>query len=267
MTDQTPAQLAEPYILDGIRSYLDGPPVVADHRHHRDVDRMAWLLAGVDRLRARNAELSRRLGEHADDLGDARTEIDRLRAHRDQLHTETLRLGISLAEAIHERHQLRTDLAGAERYRTAALAVAADLTDDLTEARAEIERRDVRWDELVEEKNRLIEDSEDLRAQLADAEQARDEAISVAAANAAAYDEARAQLAAPAAERNEYARAAVDAHNAALTAARWDELVAENNQLIEELAEALGIELDPETGGLASHEPATATGALGPDPS
>ena len=106
-----------------------------------------------------------------------------------------------------------------------------------------------------------------LAARLADAEQARDEAISVAAANAAAYDEARAQLAATAAERNEYARAAVDAHNAALTAARWDELVAENNQLIEELAEALGIELDPETGGLASHEPATATGAPDPDPS
>lgn len=100
-------------------------------------------------------------------------EIDRLRAHRDQLHTEALRLGISLAEAIHERHQLRTDLAGAERYRTAALAVAADLTDDLAEARAEIERRDVRWDELVEEKNRLIEDSEDLRAQLAAANRLR----------------------------------------------------------------------------------------------
>ncbi len=101
-------------------------------------------------------------------------------------------------------------------------------------------------------------------------------------------DEARAQLAATAAERNEYARAAADkgdrlalvrdfinARRGIVQVLRQystDDMTdyhrwtghAEARRV---LAEDLGLTLDPETGGLASHEPATATGAPGPDPS
>ncbi|WP_026931196.1 hypothetical protein [Glycomyces tenuis] len=62
----------------------------------------AALVAEVDRLRARNADLFRRLGGHMDDLGDMTTERDRLRA--DLAESDEL-----LASAERDREQYRIE--------------------------------------------------------------------------------------------------------------------------------------------------------------
>ena len=94
---------------------------------------LAAMRAGYAMARGMDA---RHLRQDTRDAIRLLDEVDRLRAECDRLYTETLRLGISLAETIRERHQLRTQLAAAEQTRIAALAVAADLTEDLAEARA-----------------------------------------------------------------------------------------------------------------------------------
>lgn len=176
MTDQaTPEPLADDQLAEirmHDRAYATDPsdaPILVEAATDRRL-----LLATVDRLRARNADLHRRLGEHMDDLGDARAENAALatrleearqaagaeagraaaleaayqeaRTGRDardaeieRLHTETRRLGVSLAETIQERQQLRTRLADAEQTRRAALAVAEDLTGERDQARAALQ--------------------------------------------------------------------------------------------------------------------------------
>lgn len=132
MTDQTtPEPLTDDrYSLDEIRTYLDGPPVVADHRHHRDVDRMAWLLDEVDRLRAKLEEARQAAGaEHgraaaleaayreASTGRDARdAEIERLTAARDQAREgrdradQQIRYHLDVARAAErERDQARAE--------------------------------------------------------------------------------------------------------------------------------------------------------------
>lgn len=132
------------------RAYATDPsdaPILVE----ADTDRRL-LLAEVDRLRAEARRLHTwdglmsLLDEHwpeailptlpDEPARDAGSRIVSLIRWIEMLHTETRRLGVSLAETIQERQQLRTRLADAEQTRRAALAVAADLTEDLAEARA-----------------------------------------------------------------------------------------------------------------------------------
>lgn len=107
------------------------------------------------RDRSQGIDCAREAYDSAEDVPRLLDEVDRLRTERDRLYTETLRLGISLAETIHERHQARQALGATQRDRAAALDVAADLTAERDQARAEIDRQrherekyTERWDAL-----------------------------------------------------------------------------------------------------------------------
>ena len=112
------------------------------------------ILAAM-RDRSQGIDCAREADDSAEDVPRLLDEVDRLRAERDRLYTETLRLGISLAETIRERQQARQALGATQRDRAAALDVAADLTAERDQARAEIDRQrherekyTERWDAL-----------------------------------------------------------------------------------------------------------------------
>lgn len=165
-------------------------------------------------------------------------EIDRLTTALDRSHTETRRLGISLAETIHARHQLRTQLADAERTRRAALDVAADLTDERDQARAEAARA---WPEgHAAAMAAMLDERDSLTAQLA-----------------AVRELARRW------QRDAHKRREIADARPGLTQIERAEIRQAATE-IEQCARGLHRVLGPDA---ASHGPATATGAPGPDPS